>query len=980
MIKLYALLFIAFVSICGYSQVNIRPVKLADSRFQFVDKNGKPVSDLTWNEAEPIVNGFAKVASGNKWGFVDRFGNPVISASYQSVRNFTHKLAAVMQNSKWGFIDEKGKTVIPFDYDIAYDFTESVTAVYKNNKWYLINRQGTIVKRLDVDVFYGFKNGKARITRQDRNGQVNTRGEIISMEPGQDVTLKNKNTIASRPGAAQDIPCPPNIGFDYGNFTNWNCFVGNVTAVGATNFVTVNPSPPTPNRHVIYPRTNPSALDPYGMFPINPPDGSGYAIKLGNNVNGAEAERIRYIINVPAYAVDYSITYRYAVVFQDPGHQRFEQPRLSAKLRDVSTNAYLPCSSWEFISDDTIPGFFDSPVDANIKCKAWTPVFINLSPYAGKTLELEFTTVDCVLGAHWGYGYLDIGDCNIAADIQYSCNPNITTLAGPPGFRIYQWFNEDFSTRIATGQNATINPSLPDTSLIHLLVTPYSGPACSDTLQVVSINPNPRADAGPDKVIICYGSSTTIGTPGVAGIQYSWSPATALSNANIPNPVSSTTVDITYILTATDPTTGCFDRDTVEVKVNPKPNALFDPLPDQCLKDNSFTFANNSILGSVYQWTFGDGDSSALADPVHSYSAAQTYSVKLLVAAANGCKDSLTRLVTVNPEPIVITLPDTSLCRGNSVRLITNGAQQYEWAPATNLNCSNCPSPVANPVTNTTYIVKGTNSFGCFAFDTVAITVFQPIQVNVSPGAEMCQKDTVNLWASGATSYVWSPAQSLNDATVANPVASPSVTTNYRVVGYDANHCFTDTGYVSVVVNPIPTVELGPDRHLATGTMYNIDPVTTNGPIVSWKWSPATNLTCTNCSEPTATVKTDITYRVEVQNVHGCTATDSLTITTFCENSQVFIPNAFTPDGDGINDILMIRAKGVESVKLFRIFTRWGELIFEKSNFPPNSPSYGWDGKIRGKTGAPEVYVYTLEVTCDNLQTYTYKGNVSILK
>jgi len=77
---------------------------------------------------------------------------------------------------------------------------------------------------------------------------------------------------------------------------------------------------------------------------------------------------------------------------------------------------------------------------------------------------------------------------------------------------------------------------------------------------------------------------------------------------------------------------------------------------------------------------------------------------------------------------------------------------------------------------------------------------------------------------------------------------------------------------------------------------------------------------------------------------------------------------------------LMIRAKGVESVKLFRIFTRWGELVFEKSNFPPNSAAYGWDGKIKGKTGAPEVYVYTLEVTCDNLQTYTYKGNVSILK
>ena len=982
MIKLYILTFTVFISLCGFSQVNIRPVELPGTHsFQFIDaKTGKKVNDLKWSEAEPVVNGFAKVASGNKWGFVDRLGNPVINTSYQSARNFVNKLAAVMQNSKWGFIDEKGKTVVPFEYDIAYDFAEPVTAVHKNNKWSLINRQGVVVKSLDIDVFYGFKNGKARITRKGRNGQMNTRGEIISMEPGQDNVSANKNTTAARPGAAQAEPCPPNIGFDFGNFTNWDCFLGNVTAVGTTNFVTVNPSPPTPNRHVIYPRTNPSGLDPYGMFPINPPDGSGYAIKLGNNVNGAEAERIRYMINVPANAVDYSITYRYAVVFQDPGHQRFEQPRLSAKLRDVAANVYLPCSSFEFISDDTIPGFFDSPVDANIKCKAWTPVFINLSAYAGKTLELEFTTVDCVLGAHWGYGYLDIGDCNISAGIAYQCNPNITTLTGPPGFRIYQWFNDDFSTRIGVGQSITLNPSLPDTSQIHLLVTPYNGPACSDTLHVTSINPAPRADAGPDQVIICEGSSVTIGTPHIAGNSYAWSPATYLSNPTIANPVSSAAANITYALTVTDIATGCMAHDTVTVMVNQRPTAVFNTPPDQCLTGNNFIFTNNSILGSTYDWRFGDGDSSTLASPSHSYAAAQTYPVKLVVTAANGCQDSVTHQVTVNPEPTVIALPDTSICRGSSVRLITNGAQQYQWTPATDLSCSNCPSPFANPVTNATYIVRGTNSFGCFAFDTVAITVHQPIQITVSPGTEMCAKDTLNLWAAGATSYRWTPAQSLNDATIANPIAIPSATTNYRVVGFDANNCFTDTGYVSVVVNPVPTVELGPDKHLATGTTHNIDPVTTHGPIVSWQWTPATNLSCTTCSEPTATVKTDITYYVSVENVHGCTATDSLTITTFCENSQVFIPNAFTPDGDGINDILMVRAKGVESVRLFRIFTRWGELVYEKSNFPPNSPAFGWDGKIKGKTGAPEVYVYTLEVTCDNLQTYTYKGNVSILK
>ena len=121
-------------------------------------------------------------------------------------------------------------------------------------------------------------------------------------------------------------------------------------------------------------------------------------------------------------------------------------------------------------------------------------------------------------------------------------------------------------------------------------------------------------------------------------------------------------------------------------------------------------------------------------------------------------------------------------------------------------------------------------------------------------------------------------------------------------------------------------------------------------------------------------------YHALIENIYGCTAIDSVYIKTFCEGSQVFIPNAFTPDGDGVNDILMVRAKGIDVVRSLRIFTRWGELVFEKTNFPPNSPAYGWDGKIRGVTAPAEVYVYTAEVTCDNLQTYTYKGNISILK
>ncbi|MGZ8539956.1 MAG: WG repeat-containing protein, partial [Chitinophagaceae bacterium] len=112
--KFYFLSLIFFISKALHSQVTIKAIELPDSRYQFVDsKTGAKINDLLWEETESFVNGFAKVATGHKWGFVDRHGNPVIKADYESARNFVNKLAAVKQNSKWGFIDEKGTLVIP---------------------------------------------------------------------------------------------------------------------------------------------------------------------------------------------------------------------------------------------------------------------------------------------------------------------------------------------------------------------------------------------------------------------------------------------------------------------------------------------------------------------------------------------------------------------------------------------------------------------------------------------------------------------------------------------------------------------------------------------------------------------------------------------------------------------------------------------------------------------------------------------------
>jgi gliding motility-associated-like protein len=334
----------------------------------------------------------------------------------------------------------------------------------------------------------------------------------------------------------------------------------------------------------------------------------------------------------------------------------------------------------------------------------------------------------------------------------------------------------------------------------------------------------------------------------------------------------------------------------------------------------------------------------------------------------------------INPAPLVRTIEDKTICLGESIQLTTTGAANYSWTPVENISCQNCSNPTTSPINTMTYIVSAVNSFGCIGKDSVTISVSKPFKIKTNPADTVCAGGSRQLLASGAELYKWFPGSTLNRTDIPNPVALSPVSTAYRVVGYDSAGCFTDTAYVSLTVGPKPTIDLGPDKVLSAGTLLPLTSTVTNGPITKWDWLPYTDLSCTNCPEPVATIKRDINYAVRATNAYGCSATDTIRIKVFCENTQVYIPNVFTPDHDGINDVLMVRGTGINTVKLFRIFNRWGEVVFEKANFAPNDKGSGWDGMVRGVPAPPEVYVYTCEVLCETDVAFNYKGNVAIVK
>ncbi|TAF92034.1 MAG: PKD domain-containing protein, partial [Bacteroidetes bacterium] len=443
----------------------------------------------------------------------------------------------------------------------------------------------------------------------------------------------------------------------------------------------------------------------------------------------------------------------------------------------------------------------------------------------------------------------------------------------------------------------------------------------------------------------------------------------------------SRTVPVRLITTALG---GCTDTITQQLPVTiwNLPNAAIVVDSIACARQAvSFTPAvtsTDSIAG--FQWSFGNNLFSSALQPSTHYVAAGTYTAQLVARTIHNCTDTAIKVITVKPTPVVVANADRVVCRGQSSTLHATGATNYIWSPALEITGITSATPSVLPSQSRQYIVLGYDAAGtCFASDTVNITVQQPIDVTVNRNDSICIGSNTRLTAAGAAKYSWSPVNGLSNTNSFSTVAQPNFTTTYTVTGTDEYGCFTDTANVTVAIGLPPTVDLGSDKTLATGTQLPLTTKVTNGPIRNWLWSGA-DLSCTTCAVPTVNVKAAGCYTVKATTAYGCTTADTLCVKVFCESAQVFIPNAFTPDGDGQNDVFMIRGSGIKMVKSVRVFNRWGQVVFERANVQPNVPSQGWDGKINGIPASTDVYIYTCEVVCENDVPYTYKGNVAIIK
>jgi hypothetical protein len=260
---------------------------------------------------------------------------------------------------------------------------------------------------------------------------------------------------------------------------------------------------------------------------------------LGNYYGGHEAEGLYYTFTIPAGISEFSVTYHYAIVLQNPSHAPYQQPRFRARIIDIADGSEIDCVSFDFVSSSSLPGFKTSSLRNDIVYKDWTPVTVNLTKYAGKTLKIEFITSDCTYNQHFGYAYIDVNSsCNNSlADASLCEGDNFLTLTAPYGFQSYKWYlNSDFSTPVSDSLVYLVNPVPPAANAYSVIVTPYPGYGCVDTfIAPVKRQPKPVFDAGPDRQIPCN-EPIQLGSAANPDYSYSWSPGDKLSNPAVANP------------------------------------------------------------------------------------------------------------------------------------------------------------------------------------------------------------------------------------------------------------------------------------------------------------------------------------------------------------------------------------------------------------------------------------------------------------
>jgi gliding motility-associated-like protein len=341
-----------------------------------------------------------------------------------------------------------------------------------------------------------------------------------------------------------------------------------------------------------------------------------------------------------------------------------------------------------------------------------------------------------------------------------------------------------------------------------------------------------------------------------------------------------------------------------------------------------------------------------------------------------GCTTTSNTTVGFTNNLTLTPQTDSTICEGTSAQLkLNSNATQYAWTPVTGLSNPSIANPVANPSSNTQYIV--TAILGpCSANDTVIVNVNTAPIPDAGPDGFICYGQTYQLQGLGSTQFSWTPSTYLSSASIYNPIVTPGKTTTYYLQVTDANGCnsiITD----SVIVNVTPPIHVSTfpaDTIGYPGDKFQLNAISLAN---IYTWSPATGLSNPNIPNPVLTVGAigaDLVYHVIASTDAGCKGEGYVRIKVYT-GPDIYVPTGFTPNNDGKNDKFIPFPVGIKKVNYFKVFNRWGQMVYSTTTL-----NQGWDGKLGGHEQNSDVYVWMVQGITQDDKVITKQGTVMLIR
>ena len=776
-----------------------------------------------------------------------------------------------------------------------------------------------------------------------------------------------------------------NSDFETGTFQNWTGQTGSCCGINTpTNGLATAPmnSPANIGQHVIM---SGNGIDPNscGQIPVVAP-GSTYSARLGNSDSFYGAERLRYTFSITP--TNTLIIYKYAVVLEDAGHPASDQPRFEAKLLNQNGQT-IPCTYY-YVAAGPGSGFQNC---GGIQYKTWTTIGVDVTPYIGQTVTLDFATGDCGQGAHFGYAYVDASCAPFVIDSRY-CEVqnglNVAVLSAPAGFQSYQWSNG------GTGPITTVvNPQ--QGQVITCQITSVNG--CIANLQATLTPSDAEASFIPESV--CAGDTVNLVNTSVFdnaiqdSIHWTSSDGYTSTALNFEHVFSSPGTYQIELFVESD--AGCVDSINQTITVFDIPVADISST-DACVGQNtlitsSSTIADNSALTNLWSYNGNTFNGSSIPLPTNS---ADTISVQLISTSQNNCSDTITESFIIYNNPIA-DYTYNEVCAGvpmtfNEVSTFYASQNSFSWlynnqevATTADLTYT-FPSSGNNSVT--LIVQDNYSTVSCSDTITQTFLVHGIPVISYSGDTTQCEDlpFTFTNNSSNPTGESMNYEWLINNNVVAT---TPNLTYTINDAGiYPINlsatssfGCENDTIF-NMYIYPTPEEPI----LSATTPICPGDPITFNAEAEAnstISWSGPQNFEQNSFS---FTMPIDIDqmgfYSAFITSQYGCisdTANVLASILYIYDFDDFEFPNIITANNDGINDELNLYEyfKTCEEYTLY-IYNRWGNKVFEQTLYSP---------QFRGETMTGDmleegVYFYKLVVRDAEEDKSVKHGYIHVVK